>query len=147
MTVALAGALGLFSRRALQLLAMLRLGKRENRWDHLGARIARELRVVWSQQRLLQWPFPGIMHTFIFWGFVILFTTIVEAFGSAYSASFALPIVGHWGPLAALQDTFSILVLVGIARPVYIRKVLKPGRCRGSHLHQADLILFARQGM
>src|SRR5216684_1183990 len=64
----------------------------EKRWDNIGARIGRELRVVWGQQKLLQWPFPGIMHAFIFWGFVILFTTIVEAFGSVYVSGFALPI-------------------------------------------------------
>ncbi len=143
MALVLAAALGLFTRRALQLLALLRLGKPEQRWDNIGARIGRELRVVWSQQKLLQWPFPGIMHALIFWGFVILFTTIVEAFGSAYSASFALPLVGHWGPLAALQDTFAGLVLVGIAMAFYIRKVLRPGRFRGSHLREADQILIA----
>src|ERR1700682_784153 len=110
MTLVLVAALGLFSRRALQLLAMLRRGKPENRWDNIAARIGRELRVVWSQQKLLQWPFPGVMHTFIFWGFVVLFTTIVEAFGKAYSSSFALPLVGHWGLLAVLQDTFAGLV-------------------------------------
>src|SRR5256885_505133 len=117
------------------------------RWDNVGARIGRELRVVWNQQKLLQWPFPGIMHTFIFWGFVMLFTTIVEAFGTAYSSSFALPLVGHWGPLAAVQDTFAGLVLVGIAMAFYIRKVLKPGRFRGSHLKEADRILIAISGI
>src|SRR3989440_12542553 len=147
MTVVLAAAVGLFARRGLQLLAMLRLGKPEKRWDSIGARIGRELRVVWGQQKLLQWPFPGIMHAFIFWGFVILFTTIVEAFGSAYAPSFALPLVGHWGPLAALQDTFAVLVLVGIAMAFYIRKVLRPGRFRGSHLDEADRILLAISGI
>jgi len=146
-TVALAGALGLFARRAIQLLAMLRLGKPDKRWDNIGARIGRELRVVWGQQKLLQWPFPGIMHAFIFWGFVILFTTIVEAFGTAYSSSFALPLVGHWGPLAALQDTFAGLVLVGIAMAFFIRKRLRPGRFRGSPLKEADRILIAISGI
>src|SRR3979411_509209 len=134
MTLVVIAALGLFSRRALQLLAMRGLGKPENRWDNIGARIGRELRVVWSQQKLLQWPFPGIMHTFIFWGFVILFRTIVVAFGKAYSSSFALPLVGHWGPLAALQDTFAGLVLVGVAMAFFICNVLRPGRSRRSTL-------------
>src|SRR5882672_3621125 len=147
MTVVLAAALGLFARRCLQLLAMLRLGKPEVRWDGIGARIGRELRVVWSQQKLLQWPFPGIMHAFIFWGFVVLFTTIVEAFGKAYSSSFTLPLVGRWGPLAALQDTFAGLVLVGIAMAFFIRKRLRPGRFRGSHLKEADRILIAISGI
>ncbi|HMC08893.1 MAG TPA: (Fe-S)-binding protein [Actinomycetota bacterium] len=147
MTLVVVAALGLFTRRALQLVAMLALGKPDNRLDNVGARIGRELRVVFAQQKLLQWPFPGIMHFFIFWGFVILFTTIVEAFGKVYSSTFALPVVGHWGPLAALQDTFAALVLVGIAMAFFIRKVLRPGRFRGSHLQEADRILLAIAGI
>ncbi|HLI57682.1 MAG TPA: (Fe-S)-binding protein [Actinomycetota bacterium] len=142
-TAVILAALGLFGRRAWQLYSMLRLGKPENRFDHLSRRIAREIRVVLGQQKLLQWPFPGVMHFFIFWGFVILFTTIVEAFGSAYSATFALPLIGHWGPLATLQDALAGLVLVGILMALFIRKVLRPGRFAGSHLREADRILLA----
>src|SRR6266540_1625193 len=127
MTLVLVVALGAFGRRASQLLAMLRLRKPENRLDNIAARIARELRVVWGQQKLLQWPFPGVMHFLIFWGFVVLFTTIVEAFGSVYSTSFALPLVGRSGPLAALQDTFAGLVLLGVAMAFVIRKGIRPG--------------------
>jgi Fe-S oxidoreductase len=143
MTLVLAGALGLFARRCWQLYAMLRLGRPENRFDALGRRIARELRVVFGQQKLLQWPFPGVMHFFIFWGFVVLLTTIVEAFGKVYDTSFALPLLGHWGPLAAAQETLAGLVLVGVLMALFIRKVLRPGRFAGSHLKEADRILLA----
>ncbi|GAC1373558.1 MAG: hypothetical protein NVSMB32_17060 [Actinomycetota bacterium] len=143
MTLVLAAALGVFGRRAWHLLGLLRLGKPEKRLDNIPTRVARELRVVWGQQKLLQWPFPGLMHLLIFYGFVVLFTTIVEAFGKAYDASFALPLVGRWGPLAALQDAWAAGVLVGIAMAFFIRKVLRPGRFTGSHLGEADRILVA----
>ncbi|MGH2717096.1 MAG: Fe-S oxidoreductase, partial [Actinomycetota bacterium] len=147
MTVAIIAALGLFGHRAWQLLSMLRLGKPENRTDNLSRRIRREIRVVFGQQKLLQWPFPGVMHFLIFWGFVILFTTIVEAFGTAYSSAFALPLIGHWGPLATLQDALAGLVLVGILMAVFIRKALRPGRFAGSHLGEADRILLLIAGI
>ena len=143
MTLVVATALAMFGRRAWQLIGMLRLGRPDQRLDNPARRIARELRVVWGQQKLLQWPAPGIMHFFIFWGFVVLLTTIVEAFGKVYSASFALPVVGHWGPLAALQDTLAALVLVGVGMALFIRKVLRPGRFGGSHRKEADRILLA----
>ena len=143
MTLAIAGGLGLFGRRAWQLASYLRLGRREDRLDHPGARVRRELAVVLGQEKLLQWPAPGLMHAFIFWGFLVLFTTIVEAFGSAYSAHFALPVIGHWAAVAALQDTFVALVLVGVVTAVFIRKVVRPGRFRGSHRGEADRILLA----
>lgn len=147
MTLVISTALGLFSLRAFQLLEFLRLGRPENRFDNLGGRILRVVRVVLGQQKLLQWPFPGLMHAFIFWGFVILFTTIVEAFGAIYKTGFALPLVGHWGPLALIQDAFVLLVLSGISMAVYIRKGKRPGRFRGSHLREADYILMAISGI
>jgi Fe-S oxidoreductase len=147
MTLVILGALGLFGRRALQLYRMLRLGRDERRFDNIGGRIARELRVVFAQQKLLKWPFPGLMHAFIFWGFVILFTTIVEAFGAVYAEGFAIPVVGRWGPLGFVQDLFVLLVLTGIVMAVYVRKVQRPGRFRGSHLREADYILLSIAGI
>jgi Fe-S oxidoreductase len=87
------------------------------------------------------------MHFFIFWGFVILFTTIVEAFGAIYHEGFSIPLIGHWGPLGALQDFFVVAVLVSIAVAFVIRKIQRPGRFRGSHLKEADYILFAISGI
>jgi Fe-S oxidoreductase len=140
-------ALGLFGRRASQLYGMLRLGRNEQRLDNPAGRIARELKVVFAQQKLLKWPFPGLMHAFIFWGFLILFTTILEAFGAVFVEGFALPIVGRWGPLGFVQDLFVLLVLTGIVMALYIRKVQRPGRFRGSHLREADYILMAISGI
>jgi Fe-S oxidoreductase len=147
MTAVIAAAMGVFSLRAYQLFGFLTLGQPDRRWDDFGARLMRELRVVLGQQKLLQWPFPGLMHAFIFWGFVILFTTIVEAFGSVYFERFALPLIGRWGPLGAMQDLFIVLVLLGIVMAFYIRKLQRPGRFRGSHLREADYILLAISGI
>jgi Fe-S oxidoreductase len=147
MTLVIAGSLGLFAFRSYQLYGFLRLGTDENRFGNVGGRLVRELRVVWAQGKLLKWTFPGLMHFFIFWGFVILFTTIVEAFGAVYVSGFALPLIGRWGPFGALQDLFVILVLTGIVMAFYIRKIQRPGRFRGSHLREADYILFAITGI
>lgn len=147
MTLVILTALGLFNLRAFQLTEFIRLGRGENRFDNLGGRLLRELRVVLGQQKLLQWTFPGLMHAFIFWGFVILFTTIVEAFGAVYQEGFALPFIGRWGPLASIQDLFVLLVLTGICMAFYIRKRQRPGRFRGSHLREADFILMAISGI
>jgi Fe-S oxidoreductase len=147
MALVIIAALGLFGRRAAQLYAMVRLGKDEKRLDNLPGRVKRELKVVFAQQKLLKWPFPGLMHAFIFWGFVILFTTIIEAFGSVFAEGFSLPVVGHWGLLGSTQDLFVLLVLTGIAMAFYIRKVQRPGRFRGSHLKEADYILLSISGI
>ena len=38
-----------------------------------------EVEIVLGQRKLLQRLVPGLMHAFIFWGFLVLFPTIVLA--------------------------------------------------------------------
>ncbi len=137
--VGLAG--GLFWRRARLLLALVRMGRPAPRFDQVPRRLLRELVVVLGQRKLLQRPLPGLMHAFIFWGFLVLLTTILEAGGQAVDETFALPLIGRAGWLGLLQDLFAVLVLVGVGLALYIRKVRRPERFVGSHLREADLIL------
>jgi Fe-S oxidoreductase len=148
MTLLILASLGAFAARARDLVGFLQLGKDEDRVPQdWGRKLKDQLVVVFGQRKLLQWSIPGIMHFFIFWGFVILFTTIIEAFGAVYQEGFHIPFIGKWGPLGALQDFFVVAVLVGIAMAFAIRKLQRPGRFRGSHLKEADYILFAISGI
>jgi Fe-S oxidoreductase len=148
MTFAILVALGAFAYRARELAGYLQLGKDEDRKPRdWGRKFKDQLVVVFGQRKLLQWTIPGVMHFFIFWGFVILFTTIIEAFGAVYQEGFHIPLIGKWGPLGALQDLFVVAVLVGIAIALAIRKFQRPGRFRGSHLKEADYILYAITGI
>ena len=82
------------------------------------------------------------MHAFIFWGFLVLLTTILEALGQVVSSDFAIPLVGRSGWLGLVQYVFGGLVVVGLAMAVWIRKVQRPERFVGSHMEEADLILL-----
>jgi Fe-S oxidoreductase len=53
----------------------------------------------------------------------------------------SLPWLASQGWFAFLVDLFCLLVLVGVASALWIRKVQRPERFRGSHLGEADLIL------
>jgi Fe-S oxidoreductase len=61
--------------------------------------------------------------------------------GEVFDPDFAIPWIGHSGWLALVQDVFAVLVLVGLALAVYIRKIQRPERFKGSHLEEADFIL------
>jgi Fe-S oxidoreductase len=144
MTVAIAFSLGLFARRSSELIGYLKLGKADDRAPRSWIRkIKDQIVVVLGQRKLLQWTIPGIMHALIFWGFIVLLTTIVEAFGAIYFDSFHIPLIGTWGPLGVLQDFFIAAVLAGIGIAFVIRKLQRPGRFRGSHLDEANYILAA----
>jgi Fe-S oxidoreductase len=145
--LALAVAGGVFSLRAYQLYRFVRLGRPVKRLQDLPKRVEQEVTVVLGQRKLLQRPLPGLMHAFIFWGFVVLLTTIAEAFGEVFQRTFAVPFVGHSGGLGLVQDVFAVLVVAGIGMAVFIRKIQRPERFKGSHLEEADFILLMIMGI
>jgi Fe-S oxidoreductase len=141
LAVALAMSGGVFARRVLLLLRLVRMGRPAERFDDVPGRIRNEAVIVLGQRKLLQRLGPGLMHAFIFWGFLVLFPTIIAAMGSVIDRDFVLPLIGGAGWFALLVETFAILVLVGVGMAFFIRKVLRPGRFAGSHLGEADVIL------
>jgi Fe-S oxidoreductase len=130
-----------FGRRADQLRRYVQLGRPVDRFGDVPKRVENEATVVLGQRKLLQRFGPGIMHAFIFWGFLILLTTIAEAFGEVFTNTFALPLIGRTGWLGLIQDVFTALVLIGILMALYFRKIQRPERFVGSHLQEADFIL------
>jgi Fe-S oxidoreductase len=139
LALAITGAL--FARRARLLTRLVNLGRPIDRGGDVGRRVARETEQVLGQRKLFQRALPGLMHACIFWGFLILLTTIAEALGQAIDPDFALPLIGHAGWLGLLQDVFAGLVLVGIGIAVWIRVVQRPERFVGSHRLDAFRIL------
>jgi Fe-S oxidoreductase len=106
-----------------------------------------ELEIVLGQRKLLQRLVPGLMHAFIFWGFLVLLPTILMAMIAAVDGRDELPGLGGQEWFGWLADVFCVLVLAGVATAVVIRKIVRPDRFRGSHLGEADFILFMIAGV
>jgi Fe-S oxidoreductase len=130
-----------FARRARLLYRLVRAGQPVQRSGDVPVRVKHEATIVLGQRKLLQRLVPGLMHAFIFWGFLVLAPTIVIAMIGVVDKHSTLPWLGHQGWFAFLVDLFAVLVLVGVATAFWIRKVQRPGRFEGSHLGEADLIL------
>jgi Fe-S oxidoreductase len=137
----------LFGRRAALLYRLVRSGKPAARFDHLPARARAEAVVVVGQSKLLQRLVPGLMHAAIFWGFLVLFPTIVIAMIGAVDPHATLPWLGAQGWYALIVDVFAMLVLAGVTVAFVIRKVQRPARFKGSHRGEADLILALIAGI
>ena len=82
------------------------------------------------------------------WGFFILATVYIEAYGTLFQTNFHIPIVGRWDALGFLQDFIALAVLAGIITFSIIRLRSEPkdygrqSRFYGSHTGGAWLILF-----
>jgi len=121
--------------------ALLRTGAPVTRDGDTPRRVRNEASIVLGQRKLLQRIGPGLIHAFIFWGFLVLGPTIVIAMIGAVSKHATFPWLGDQGWFALLVDVFAVLVLIGVVSALWIRKVLRPRRFDGSHLGEADLIL------
>jgi Fe-S oxidoreductase len=131
----------------------VRAGKRTNRFADIPERVRNETAIVLGQRKLLQRLGPGLMHAFIFWGFVVLFPTIFMAMFAIVDRESTLPSGSPLGWLesqgwyALMVDVFAVLVLLGVVAAFGIRKVQRPGRFEGSHLGEADFILVLIAGI
>jgi Fe-S oxidoreductase len=102
---------------------------------------------VLGQRKLFQKAVPGLMHAAIFWGFVILIPTILEASVAIVNPAWNLPFLGSAAWFAFLVDVFATLVALGVLTAFWIRKVQRPSRFEGSHLGEADRILLTILGI
>src|SRR5262245_56721179 len=140
------------ARRVLWLASLVRagqpVGEESGRTDHMGERIGTQIKEVFAQTRMLRWSIPGLAHFFTMWGFFILITVYIEAYGVLFDPRFHIPVVGRWEILGFLQDFIALGVLAGIITFAIIRLRSEPkehgrsSRFYGSHTGGAWLILF-----
>jgi hypothetical protein len=145
--LAVLAAGGLFGWRLYQLLWFnLRLGRSSGSFGQWGERVKSLLLFVGGQLRLFRFLVPGTSHFFIFWGFLILFPTILQAIIEGLVAfadpHFVLPVLGYFGPLALLQDLFAVLVTVAVGYGLYLCLVVDPEQYAGSHKSQGVMVLL-----
>jgi Fe-S oxidoreductase len=115
---------------------------------HPGRGAEAEATEVLGQRKLLMWSVPGAAHFVTFWGFIILFLTIIETYGDLFSRTFAIPGIGHWSVIGFGEDLFAVAVLLGIATFAVIRlrndpkRAGRKSRFAGSHTGAAWLVLL-----
>jgi Fe-S oxidoreductase len=136
-------------RRFFWLSKLIRSGQpAPRRWQGLRKVSGAEVVEVAGQRKLLKWTVPGLAHFFTMWGFTVLMTTIIEAYGALFSRNFHIPLIGQDNWLAFVEDFFATAVLVSLVVFTIIRIKNAPSRkdrssrFYGSHLGAAWLVLF-----
>lgn len=136
-------------RRAWWLYRLIRTGQpAPGRTGQAGKRAETHVAEVFGQRRLLKWSVPGLAHFFTFWGFLILGTVYLEAYGSLFTPRFHIPLIGRSPVLGFLQDFIAVAVFGSLAVFAIIRlrqapeRKARASRFYGSHLGGAWLILL-----
>jgi Fe-S oxidoreductase/nitrate reductase gamma subunit len=132
----------------LQHIKGWRKGRKEKIFDQAGNRLKYFFRFLLSHERIRKDTYAGVMHLFIFWGFVVLFLgTLIIAF----QEDLLLPFFGRkvlegnfYLIYSLVLDLFGLLAIVGVGLALYRRYVLQPEKLdnKPSDLILLCLILF-----
>lgn len=120
------GAALFFAKNVSRLISWLKLGKADNRFDNIGARIKQTLIVAIAQKKILRDKKAGPIHAGIFWGFLIL---LFSAANSVLTGFGIINIFNYLGPIYSvitiLTDVFIGLIMLAVSGAIYRRYVLK----------------------
>ena len=156
--VAVIGVFGAWSaKRILFLYQLARKGRpqpdRTSREAIVG-KIKYLFTKVLGQEKLLRWSLPGVAHAFVFWSFLVVQTTLIEAALELINPEWQIPFldwsetgVDGYDVLGFTQDLFIVLALVAIAIFAAMRLAQDPrkqgrsSRFAGSNLNHGWWVL------
>ncbi len=130
--IVMVAAFVIFGLEVRRLVAMMRLGRPENRFDFMGKRIGHFASMVLGQRGVLRDPIPGIAHFFTFWGFIIISLGTLNLWFGAFNG--AIPVLGGNPVFNAFVDTFTLLVFIAIIVFSIRRFIVRPRQLE-SNLH------------
>jgi Fe-S oxidoreductase len=98
------------------------------KFGDIPARVITVIANVLGQQQVLKKNPIGIMHTIIFWGFMIITIGTLEQFASTLNTSWNFEFLGYslYPGLLAVQDFFTAAILFAVGYAFYRRLVLRP---------------------
>jgi Fe-S oxidoreductase len=137
MLLILISMLGLFAWSAARRMGLLIAAQPEARFniegDALGKRITNTIVYAFGQKKMPYYPWAGIAHMAIFFGFMVLLLRVLMLWGRGFDSSF-----DFFGLLALnnpfgigynlLKEAFGVLVILGCAVFFYYRIVNKQKR-------------------
>ena len=128
---------------------MLVAKKKDDRFDQIGKRIGRVLKIAFGQAKILREPLAGTIHFLIFWGFMTFLFVVIEAIIQGFYTPFTLEFLGPLYTLITLvTDIFTIFVVIAVISALIRRFIIKVPRLQLEASSEIDatiiltLILF-----
>ncbi|MBN1637377.1 MAG: 4Fe-4S dicluster domain-containing protein [Ignavibacteriales bacterium] len=109
----------------------LSIGQKEDRGGKVGERIKNVLKIAFLQSKLFRYPLAGVIHFFIFWGFVVFLLAVLEAIIQGFYSKFSFEFLGPiYKIITLIQDIFLVLVFIAILVALFRRFILKVERLK-----------------
>jgi len=122
-------ALTLMVVRTRQLIGIYKKGQPDpTRSNDRGKRLRMALGEIVGHTKMFNFTVVGFAHWFVMVGFVVLFGTLVTAYGQLINPEFALPVIGHLWPFEYFTELIGWATGIGIVTLIGIRQVTRLSR-------------------
>ena len=116
--IALVAGIGYFTFNIRKVIRNIKLGREIDASDHKSQRWSNVFRIALGQSKMVVRPVPGLLHIFVYVGFIIINVEVLEIvidgiFGTHRVLSTVLPI-GLYNFLIATFEILAFLVLLGV---------------------------------
>lgn len=116
--ILLVAGFGLFAKSLSKIYRNIRLGREINRNDHKAERWETMARVAMGQSKMVARPVAGILHLFVYVGFIIINIELIEIVvdGLFGTHRFLASIFGHsfYNFFTATLEILALLVVIGV---------------------------------
>jgi Fe-S oxidoreductase/nitrate reductase gamma subunit len=117
--------------------------KKDDRSDQPVRRIKNVLVVAFAQSKLLRDPAAGLLHFFIFWGFVLFLFAVIESIIQGIYSPFDLSFTGpFYSAITLVQDIFGILVILSVLYALYRRFIVHVPRLEVERSGKIDAVII-----
>jgi Fe-S oxidoreductase len=145
MLTILVAAIAAFAWSANRRWQLLKVGRSENRLDHLKDRFIGTWRYAFKQEKMDYYQPAGIAHKLIFLGFGVLLLRSLILWGRGFNPAFNFWVFAPWQPLGQIyefvKDVFALLVLAGVSVFFYYR-VINPQKRMTLHFEGLLILLI-----
>ncbi|MCM0620346.1 heterodisulfide reductase-related iron-sulfur binding cluster [Nocardioides bruguierae] len=115
------------ARAVSRMVATIRIGQATTgRTDEPGKRTVTLLKESVLHTRMLQWHWVGIMHWFVYAGFIVLSGAVATGFVQLFDPHFVLPLIGHFFLYEWLNEALGVLSTIGIVFLIVYRQKHHP---------------------
>ena len=119
-------ALVLLTIRVRQLIAIYKKQQPDpTRRGNRSARLRNMFKEILGHTKMLNFTGTGIAHWFVMVGFVVLFGTLLTAYGQVIDPTFSLPFIGHFVGYELFAESIAALTGIGIVTLIGIRQVTR----------------------
>ena len=117
--------------------------KRDIRKGSVSQRLKNVFVIAFGHTKLLRDKPAGILHFFIFWGFILFLFSVAESIGQGFYKRFSFGFLGYiYSIITVTVDIFGILVIISVLCALYRRFIERIARLEAGKKGSTDALFI-----